>query len=50
MNLRFRTRREDSVCGPIRTRRYGYRLRCLMPHGHDGDHRWTAELVDAAGR
>jgi hypothetical protein len=48
MTLLFRTRRRGKVCGQTRIRPLGYRLRCLEPSGHDGEHRWTPELVDVA--
>jgi len=38
---------DPAICNEIRRRRYGYRLRCLEPVGHDGAHRWTPELVPA---
>jgi hypothetical protein len=45
MRFTFATQRAAPVCGETRSRRHGYRLRCLEPPGHDGDHRWTPELV-----
>jgi hypothetical protein len=33
------------LCGQVRPRRFGYRLRCCLPHGHEGEHRWTPELM-----
>jgi len=33
------------ICDEVRTRRFGYRLRCHEPDGHDGEHRWTPELL-----
>lgn len=36
---------DPDTCDAVRGRPYGYRLRCLEPDGHHGDHRWTPELV-----
>jgi hypothetical protein len=36
-----------STCDEVRSTRLHYRLRCLLPPGHDGDHRWTPELLPA---
>ena len=36
------------TCDEVRETRLHYRLRCLLAPGHDGDHRWTPELVPAA--
>jgi hypothetical protein len=33
------------TCDEVRSTRLHYRLRCLLRPGHDGDHRWTPELV-----
>jgi hypothetical protein len=33
------------TCDEVRSTRLHYRLRCLLNPGHDGDHRWTPELV-----
>jgi hypothetical protein len=33
------------TCDEVRSTRLHYRLRCLLTPGHDGDHRWTPELV-----
>ena len=42
------TRRTPSpTCDEIRSTRLHYRLRCLLRPDHDGDHRWTPELVPA---
>jgi hypothetical protein len=38
-----RTRVE--TCDEIRSTRLHYQLRCRLHPGHDGDHRWTPELV-----
>jgi hypothetical protein len=35
------------TCDEVRSTRLHYRLRCLLSPGHDGDHRWTPELVPA---
>jgi len=35
------------TCDEIRSTRLHYRLRCLLTPDHDGDHRWTPELVPA---
>jgi hypothetical protein len=35
----------SSTCDEVRSTRLHYRLRCLLTPGHDGDHRWTPELV-----
>ena len=35
------------TCDEVRSTRLHYRLRCLLTPGHDGDHRWTPELVPA---
>jgi hypothetical protein len=43
-----RTRRSTtSTCDEVRSTRLHYRLRCLLHPGHDGEHRWTPELVPA---
>ena len=34
-----------NTCDEVRSTRLHYRLRCLLSPGHDGDHRWTPELV-----
>jgi hypothetical protein len=36
------------TCDEVRSTRLHYRLRCLLAPGHDGDHRWTPELVPAS--
>ena len=33
------------TCDEVRSTRLHYRLRCLLTPGHDGDHRWTPELL-----
>jgi hypothetical protein len=33
------------TCDEVRSTRLHYRLRCLLHRGHEGDHRWTPELV-----
>ena len=33
------------TCDEVRSTRLHYQLRCLLHPGHDGDHRWTPELV-----
>jgi hypothetical protein len=33
------------ICGEVRAGRFHYQLRCCLPHGHGGEHRWTPELV-----
>ena len=33
------------TCDEVRSTRLHYRLRCLLTPNHDGDHRWTPELV-----
>ena len=33
------------TCDEVRSTRLHYRLRCLLTPGHDGEHRWTPELV-----
>jgi hypothetical protein len=35
------------TCDEVRSTRLHYRLRCLLRPNHDGDHRWTPELVPA---
>ena len=35
------------TCDEVRSTRLHYRLRCLLRPGHDGEHRWTPELVPA---
>ena len=35
-----------ATCGETRTRRLGYRLRCIESRGHRGPHRWLAELPE----
>jgi hypothetical protein len=35
------------TCDEVRSTRLHYRLRCLLKPEHDGDHRWTPELVPA---
>jgi hypothetical protein len=40
-----RTRSE--TCDEVRSTRLHYQLRCLLHPDHDGDHRWTPELVPA---
>jgi hypothetical protein len=36
-----------TTCDEVRSTRLHYRLRCLLTPEHDGDHRWTPELVPA---
>lgn len=36
-----------TTCDEVRSTRLHYRLRCLLTPNHDGDHRWTPELVPA---
>jgi hypothetical protein len=38
---------QSSTCDEVRATRLHYRLRCLLPPGHDSEHRWTPELVPA---
>ena len=38
-------RSHSETCDEIRSTRLHYQLRCLLHPGHDGDHRWTPELV-----
>jgi hypothetical protein len=38
----------STTCDEIRSTRLHYRLRCLLTPRHDGDHRWTPELVPSA--
>ena len=33
------------TCDEVRPTRLHYRLRCLLTPDHDGDHRWTPELL-----
>ena len=33
------------TCDEVRSTRLHYRLRCLLHPGHDGEHRWTPELL-----
>ena len=40
-------RTQGKTCDEVRSTRLHYRLRCLLSPGHDGDHRWTPELVPA---
>ena len=35
----------STTCDEVRSTRLHYRLRCLLTPDHDGDHRWTPELV-----
>ena len=37
----------SATCDEVRSTRLHYRLRCLLTPGHEGDHRWTPELVPA---
>jgi hypothetical protein len=37
----------STTCDEVRSTRLHYRLRCLLTPGHEGDHRWTPELVPA---
>ena len=37
----------STTCDEVRSTRLHYRLRCLLASGHEGDHRWTPELVPA---
>jgi hypothetical protein len=34
-----------TTCDEVRSTRLHYQLRCLLHEGHDGEHRWTPELV-----
>ena len=34
-----------ATCDEVRSTRLHYRLRCLLHPDHDGDHRWTPELL-----
>lgn len=34
-----------TTCDEVRSTRLHYRLRCLLAPDHDGDHRWTPELL-----
>ncbi len=34
-----------ATCDETRSTRLHYRLRCLLHPNHDGEHRWTPELV-----
>ncbi len=34
-----------TTCDEVRSTRLHYRLRCLLTPEHDGEHRWTPELV-----
>jgi hypothetical protein len=36
---------ERAACNETRSTRLHYQLRCLLPPGHDSDHRWTPELL-----
>jgi hypothetical protein len=36
-----------TTCDEVRSTRLHYRLRCLLRPEHDGEHRWTPELVPA---
>jgi len=36
------------ACDETRATRLHYRLRCLLPRHHSGDHQWTPELVPSA--
>jgi hypothetical protein len=33
------------TCDEVRSTRLHYRLRCLLTPDHDGEHRWTPELL-----
>jgi hypothetical protein len=35
----------SSTCDEVRSTRLHYRLRCLLHRGHEGEHRWTPELL-----
>lgn len=35
------------TCDETRSTRLHYQLRCLLTAEHDGDHRWTPELLTA---
>lgn len=37
--------RSGSTCDEVRSTRLHYQLRCLLGSDHDGEHRWTPELV-----
>jgi hypothetical protein len=55
--LRAPTKKEDMsdleragpqvICDETRLRAHGYQLRCHEQVGHDGEHRWTPELLRA---
>jgi len=34
-------------CDEVRPQRLHYLLRCRLPRGHHGDHRWIPELLPA---
>ena len=34
-----------TTCDEVRSTRLHYQLRCLLTPDHDGDHRWTPELL-----
>jgi hypothetical protein len=34
-----------ATCDETRSTRLHYRLRCLLHPGHEGEHRWTPELL-----
>jgi hypothetical protein len=38
-------RARRSTCDETRPTRLHYQLRCLLPEGHEGEHRWTPELL-----
>jgi hypothetical protein len=37
--------RSRQTCDETRSTRLHYQLRCLLPDGHNGGHRWTPELL-----
>jgi len=37
--------RPKVICDETRLRPHGYQLRCHELVGHDGEHRWTPELL-----
>jgi hypothetical protein len=47
MDARHLDHNPRSTCDETRATRLHYQLRCLLPEHHDGDHRWTPELLTA---
>ena len=44
---RARDSERVETCDETRATRLHYRLRCLLPRDHDGEHQWTPELLSS---